>query len=229
MNNLSVQKDEYIAKIIHDLKTPLHAQISALESFLSTAREKISQEEKDLIELTLNSCNYMQKLIEIFNSVHKLNFESIKLNYEKFDFMELVVSCLDELKILIKYCELKIDFKNKESLIISADKLQLKRVVENLLSNSINYAFKNSTIEISFNKIGDFLNFQITNKSPYIENQTLKEIFQKYKTCAGLYNKNGVGLGLYLSSEIIQAHFGSMFAKSNPDNTNIFGFRVPIK
>jgi len=228
MTNTDIKKDEYIAKIIHDLKTPINAQITALELFLETTNNKISQEEKDLIELTLNSCNYMQNLIEVFNSVHKLNFESIKLNYEKFDVVELVESLLNELKILIKYYELEVSFNCSEKIIINADKLQIKRVLENLISNSINYAFKNSTIKISLNKIGGSLFFEIKNNSPYIEAHILKEIFQKYKTNAGLYNKSGVGLGLYLSNEIIRAHRGEMHAKSYQDDINIFGFSIPI-
>ena len=63
------KKDEYLTKIIHDLKTPTIAQIKALESFLVTCSNKISQEEVDLIKLTLSSCNYMHKLIDIFTSV----------------------------------------------------------------------------------------------------------------------------------------------------------------
>lgn len=224
----NTKKDEYIAKIIHDLKVPISAQIIALESFLDTASSKISQEEKDLIELTLNSCNYMQKLTEIFNTVNKLNYEAIKLNYEKFDIVKLAKDSLNELKILIKYNELKISFEADKDIVVDADKLQIKRVIENLLSNSINYAFKNTVIKIFLKKEDNFVIFKIINNSPYIEPKILKEIFQKYKTCASLYNKNGVGLGLYLSNEIMQAHNGEMFANSSVDNFNLFGFKIPI-
>lgn len=228
MTKLQEKKDEYVAKIVHDLKTPIYAQISALKSFLNTASEKISQEEQDLIKLTLNSCNYMNKLVEIFNSVNKLNFESIKLNYEKFDIVELTKSLIKELDILTKYYELKILFNSNDKIIVNADKLQIKRVIENLLSNSINYAFKDSCVEINLYTQKNQLIFETKNKSPYIEPNILKEIFKKYKTYSNLYNKNGVGLGLYLSKEIINAHLGSMIAKSSTDNINVFGFRIPI-
>lgn len=221
-------KEEYIIKIIHDFKTPINAQIKALELFLETTKSKIIQEEKDLIELTLNSCNYMQKLIETFTSVHQLKNTNIILNYEKFDIVKLVKNSIDELKILLKFYELDIIFDNEKEIIINADKLQIKRVIENLLSNSINYAYKNTKIKIKLEKMGENLIFEIKNKSSYIEPNVLKEIFKKYKTQASKYNKNGVGLGLYLSQEIISAHFGKMIAKSSLDETNIFGFIVPI-
>ena len=221
-------KEEYIIKIIHDFKTPINAQIKALELFLSTTKSKILQEEKDLIELTLNSCNYMQKLIETFTCVHQLKSTNLILNYEKFDMVELIKSSIKELEILLKFYELDVVFDNKKEIIINADKIQIKRVVENLLSNSINYAYKNTEIKINVDLKNENLIFTIKNKSPYIEPIALKEIFKKYKTQASRFNKHGVGLGLYLSQEIINAHWGEMIAKSNVDETNIFGFAIPI-
>lgn len=229
MSKTEIKKDEYLAKIIHDLKTPTFAQIKALESFLSTGSNKISTEEKDLIELTLNSCNYMQKLIETFSSVLRLNHETIKLNYEKFNINNLIQDSINELKILLKYNELEILFKNNDEVIITADKIQIKRVIENLLSNSINYAHKNSIIKICSEKSKNYFIFKIENKSPYIEPKIIKEIFEKYKTHASCYNKAGVGLGLYLSKEIINAHFGRMIVQSSVKDINVFGFEIPIE
>ena len=224
-----IKKDEFLAKIIHDLKTPTIAQIKALECFLNTCSDKFSQDEIDLIELTLNSCNYMYKLIDTFNSVNKLNYEELVLNYEKFNFVQLVEDTIKELKILLKYYNLIINFKYNQEIVINADKLQIKRVLDNLISNSINYAFKNSIIYINAESKKGELFFEIRNESHYIEPKILKEIFEKYKTYSSNYNKAGVGLGLYLSKEIIHAHFGKMIAKSYPDNVSVFGFVIPEK
>lgn len=224
MTLLDTKTEEFIAKIIHDLKTPINAQIKALESFLITANKKITQEEKDLIELTLNSCNYMQKLTEIFTTIHKLKEGKLLLNYEKFNLVDLIEQSVQELNILLKYYELKVVFNKKRECIINADRLQIKRVIENLLSNSINFAFKNSTIEIDLQASKRNIVFKITTKSPYIEPIALKEIFNKYS----VNNKSTSGLGLYLSQEIIKAHNGIMIAKSNPNDINIFGFEIPI-
>ncbi len=232
MTKLKIENDaneEYIIKIIHDFKTPINAQIKALELFLSTTKSKITQEEKDLIELTLNSCDYMQKLIDIFTCVHQLKHNNLVLNYEKFDIVKLIQNAINELAILLKFHELDVIFDYKKEVIINADKLQIKRVIENLLSNSINYSYKNTKIKININIKNDNLFFEIKNKSPYIEPAVLNELFKKYKTQASRYNKNSVGLGLYLSQEIINAHFGKMTAKSSIDDINTFGFVIPVE
>jgi len=228
MSSLNVKKEEYIAKIIHDLQSPIVAQVVALNSFLTTAEKKISQEEKDLILLTLNSCNYMQSLVETFNCVYRLSYEPLKLNYEKFDIIEMVQKAINESKILIKYYELNVVFEEKSQIILNADKLLIKKVIENLISNSLNYAFKNSLVEIFIQVTKNNLKFEIISNSQYIEPQMLKDIFQKNKMGTTFYNKNAVGLGLYLSKEIILAHQGVMIAKSNPENTCVLGFSVPL-
>jgi len=223
------KKDEYLEKIIHDLKTPASAQIKALEQFLEKSSGKISQEEKELIELTLNSCNYMQNLIETFSAVNKLEHDKIHLHYTRFKIMELINEIMNELKVLIKYHGLKISVNGSKDIIINADKLQLKRVIENILSNAINHSFKDTEITIDAIEYRGKLKVQIRNSSPHLKPGVLKEIFEKFKTKANAYTGVGTGLGLYLSKEIIHAHFGTMIAESFPDNVNVFGFEIPIE
>ena len=94
------KKEDLLANIIYDLKTPTNAQITALESFLKTSGKKINSEEKDLIELTLNSCLHVQKLIDNFSSAYRLNFENLKLNYEKFDIANMINTIIKEVSPL---------------------------------------------------------------------------------------------------------------------------------
>ena len=155
--------------IIHDLKTPTIAQIKALESFLVTCSNKISQEEVDLIKLTLSSCNYMHKLIDIFTSVHKLNFEKISLTYENFNIVKLAKDVCFELGILLKYRKLEYEFICPDEIMINADKLQLKRVMENIFSNCINHSFPDSKITVYIFEKNKNLIFKVKNSSLYIE------------------------------------------------------------
>ncbi len=224
----NTRKEEFLVEIIHDLKTPTLAQIGALELFLSNGSKKLNQEEKELVELTLSSCNYMLNLIETFNASYKLDFEQMHLNYEKFNIVELVQDVKSEVKILLKYSKLNIELKSPEEIVVNADKLQIKRVLQNILSNSINNSFKNSTICINIAKTKSFAIVEIKNSSPYIKPKKLEEIFEKFKSYPSLHKRIGVGLGLYLSKEIINAHYGKMIARSFEDNVNIFGFEIPL-
>ena len=100
--------------------------------------------------------------------------------------------------------------------------------MENIFSNCINHSFPDSKITVYIFEKNKNLIFKVKNSSLYIEKEILNEIFEKFKTYPSVYSKAGVGLGLYLSKEIIKAHFGKMFAKSYPENVNVFGFEIPI-
>ena len=88
----------------------------------SAVGNKIAYDEKDLIKLTLNSCRYLYKLVEIFNSVYKLNFEPLILNFEKFNIVETLEKAIEEAKILLKYHELTLEFNCEKEITINADK-----------------------------------------------------------------------------------------------------------
>ena len=224
----TIKKEEYLTRIIQDLKIPALAQVSALESLLKSVEPKYSTEEVDLIKLTLNSCNYMKKLIDTFSNVYKLNCSKLTLNYDKFNLVELLKEVINESEILIKYNELGIELTSDNEITVNADKMQIKRVIENIILNSINSSYKNTTLQIKIAKFKNEVCFEVKNKSNYIEPNILKEIFDKYKNNSSLYNRPSVGLGLYLSKEIINAHYGRMIAKSYIENINVFGFYLPL-
>jgi len=223
------EKEKYLIKIIQEFKTPAIAQSCALEALLETAKQKFSKDELELIELTLNSCNYMRKLIDTFLNVLKLNLEKLSLKYTKFNLVELLNEVLDGLNLLLKYNGLKVELKCKKEVIINADSLQIKKAIENILLNSIKNSCKNSIIEINIEIFKNEILFEVKNKSPYIEEELLNGIFNKNKKQISVLKNPSKEFGLYLSKEIINAHFGRMLAKSDSDNTNILGFYLPRK
>ena len=108
------------------------------------------------------------------------------------------------------------------------DRMQIKRVLTNLLGNAISYAYNNTQILINIKQDGNNISFDAKNESAYINPETMNNLFKKYVSHAAKFNKVGVGLGLYLSKQIIDTHNGEIYAKSYEDNHNIFGFTIPI-
>ncbi len=225
----SLKKEEYFLNVLNDLKIPSTAQVCALNSLLSGISSKFSQEEVDLIKLTLNSCKHMQKSINACLSVFKLNFQKMPLKYEYFDINVLIREILDEAGILLKYNKLKIQINAADNLVIYADKLLIAQVIENIIYNGIDIAYHNTPIRINIIDKNKEFYFEVKTNSPYIEEDILKNIFSRYKSCISLYNRCGINPGLILSKEIINAHFGKMVVKSFEDDINIFGFCLPLR
>ena len=222
------KKQDFLPKILYDLKTPALAQITALETLLKVSGKNFGSQDKDIIELTIHSCRYMQHLIDVFSMINSLECEKIKPFCEVFDINLVLKKILDELKIILKYRNITINIETNDELLIYADKLYLKITIFNLLSNSIDYAFDNSAIDIHFCKRKNNLVFEIKSHGTPILADFSKEIFEKFKR-KSTFNKTTLGLGLYLSKEIVNAHYGTIIAKSQDHHINIFGFEIPIR
>ena len=222
------KKIDFLPKILYDLKTPALAQITALETLLKISGKNFGSQDKDLIELTIHSCRYMQHLIEVFGMINSMESEKIKPFCEIFDINQVLKKILNELKIILKYKNLTVNIDTSKELLVYADKLYIKITIFNLLSNSIDYSFDNSSVDINFFTKKNHLFFEIKSQGTPIMSSISKEIFEKYKR-KSTFNKTTLGLGLYLSKEIINAHFGTIIAQSQENNTNIFGFEIPIR
>ncbi len=225
---ISEQRETYIATLSHDLKTPTIAQVRALELLLSGQFGEFNQDQKDMLKLTLDSCNYMYDMVYTLLSTYKFENGDISLNFSSFNLTKTVEESIKEVLNLAEENFITIDFKDSSVHKIVADKIEMKRVVINLLSNAINYAFPYSSVVISIKKSGKNLEFLVKNSSPYIEPSVMSGLFRKYVTHSDKFNKVGVGLGLYLSKKIVEAHGGKIIAQSLKTQSNIFGFSIPI-
>lgn len=224
-------KTSFVATLTHDLKTPTLAQIKASELLLTGLFGKLNDEQREIITQIKTSCNYMYDLIFTILDTYLYDNGQTKIKPEKFDIVSLVNQTVNELTNLIteKGQTINIHAASK-SIYTFADKFQIKRVIVNLLGNAINYGFRNSTIDIDITDKKNNITLNVKNKSQYIPKDRIKDIFAKYKQKANAkYYKTGTGLGLYLSKQIIDAHNGKVYAKSNFNQVCDFGFKLPKK
>jgi len=223
------QRETYIATLSHDLKTPALAQVRALELLLSGQMGEFNESQKEMLKLTLDSCNYMYDMVYTLLSTCKFESNEVCLNYSEIDMVALINESINEISNLANENSINIDFNpNSGEYVIMADRIEIKRVVINLLSNAINYAYQNSIVKVLIDKENDKFIFRVINSSPYIEPEVMSGLFRKYVTHSEKYNKVGIGLGLYLSKKIIEAHNGEIIAHSSKRQSNTFGFALPV-
>ncbi len=222
-------KQSFLANLVHDLKTPTNAQLSTLKMLNNETFGSLNSEQREMITLTHESCKYMSDLIGTIMDTYTHDNGEVRLQKKDFDIIELIEEISEELKSLYKDNNQEVEFKKDYShYIINADKLQLKRVLANLLTNAITYGYDNTIISINLRIQDDTLEIFIKNTSKQIPEKELKTIFDRYKkTQFAKYNKTGNGLGLYLAKRIIELHKGEIYAKSFDDGTCIFGFNIP--
>ena len=228
---LEEEKEAFIATLTHDLKTPTNAQIRMIKLLINGAFGELNDEQKNMLELTKSSCEYMFDLISTIVDTYRCDFKKMPISPEKFDIIDLVYSVIEETSVLFeeKIQKITVDFPSK-ILEIEADRLQLKRVIFNLLSNSNIYGFEKSDIKVSLLIDGENLIFRVENKGNPISKSDLSVVFDKCsQTAMSKKNKVSSGLGLYLSKSIIELHKGHIFAQSDKDGVSVFGFEIPLK
>lgn len=227
---LQTQRETFVASIGHDLKNPTIAQMRGLELLLKGGFGELTNDQRELIEMVLDSCRYMNGMLSSLLATYRNYDGAVKLNFTEFSLPDLVMECVAEMIYVAKdkNINIAIDSKLKNDIII-ADRVQIKRVIMNLLSNGIKYAYKDSILSLNIYSEGTKACFEFENESPYIPKDMQKAIFAQYVSYASTHNELGIGLGLYASKKIIEAHSGKIFVQSSKKEQNRFGFKIPVK
>lgn len=226
---LQAQRETFVASIGHDLKNPTLAQIRSLELLLKGAFGRLDKEQSEILGMILDSCRYMNGMLSSLLATYRNYGGVVKLNFAEFSLEDLVKECVSEMIYVARDKALDIKTRIMSDSFIWADRVQIKRVIMNLISNAIKYAYKNTDLLLNVYQDKESICFEFENKSPYISEDKQKSIFAKYVSYAGAHKELGIGLGLYASKKIIESHNGTIYVRSFKDDRNIFGFRIPIK
>ena len=223
---LQKQRETFVASLSHDLKNPTLAQIRAIELILKGNFGEVSPKQREIMEMLLDSCKYMNAMLGNVLQTYRTDKGTVSLTCEQISLANVTKECLEEMIYLAKDKNIKISYENcayKDT--IWGDIVQIRRVIMNLLSNSIKYAYQNTNLEIKIYNEDEFTCFMFKNNSPYITPEKQKKIFARYISFSKTHS--GIGLGLYASNKIVEAHGGTMFVKSEKDEHNTFGFKIP--
>ena len=226
---LEAQKELFLATLTHDLKNPVQAQLMSLKMLYEGGFGEINSEQKSIIDMVIESANYMNEMLYSILGTYKFDNGVITLEKSLFDVKELINICINEAKGLALNKNIKItqnfDIKNKK---LFADEKQLRRVISNLLNNVVTYAFKDTEIKIRVKIQNNNMVFEFENSSPIIPDDIQSQIFDKYVSGAQNYKTLGIGLGLYFSRKVIEAHEGKIYLQAD-GTQNIFIFEIPIE
>lgn len=223
------QKETFVATLTHDLKTPVRAQMRALDMLLNEKFGQINDSQKDIIEETLNSNKYMFGMVDNLLASYRYENKSVNIQKHYFDINDLIKNCYNQIKYLAndKKQTINFDFED-ETLDLSADSLEIKRVIINLLSNAINYTGEYGQIIISSKLKNDTIIISFIDNGKGISQDEISSLFNKYQSYAKKFRQVGTGLGLYLSKQIIESHGGTISVISEEGSGSVFTIKLPI-
>lgn len=218
-------RDDFIATLTHDLRTPLLAAIQTLKFFLDGALGELDEKQKLLLSTMQKSNEDLLGLVNALLEVYKYDAEKLVLNKNDFNIYELTKLVYDELKPLAdsKNIDFTIDCTNKE-LEIKADRGELRRVICNLCGNAINYTQDNGKVAITIKNEDKDLIFSVSDNGCGIPQEDIPNMFQRFSQGTSKKRSVGTGLGLYLSRQIIESHGGKIWLESTVNKGSEFSF-----
>lgn len=225
----SVRKNELVAYLAHDLKTPLTSVIGYI-SLLKEAPDMPVEQRAKYTGIALEKALRLESLINEFFDITRYNLQQIVLEEETFDLGFLLTQMADEFYPVLEQRGKSISIHADEDLPVAADSAKLARVFNNILKNAVAYSYDNTEIEIYAEKRENTIHVSISNFGKTIPKQKLDMIFEKFYRLddARSTNTGGAGLGLAIAKEIVVAHGGTISVTSEKQITT-FTVELPAQ
>lgn len=213
-------KDDFVAALTHDLKTPVIAELNAINMLMDGMFGEISDSQKEVLSMMEKSDKDLIELSEMLQQTYKIQSNEIVLKKEKTELNRFLVDIFDELKPIFNsknqnpLCEIQY-----EKVFAQIDLMNFKRVIHNLLLNASKYAYSDTDVTLNLYSDDDKIFITVTNFGDTINEDETRLIFEKYYSGINKFQQLSTGLGLYCANKIVTAHGGKIDVKSEDGKT----------
>ncbi|CAA9590484.1 Two-component system sensor histidine kinase/response regulator hybrid [uncultured Synechococcales cyanobacterium] len=239
-DHIAKQREDFVSRLAHDLRTPLVAADRMLQLFLDGALGELPL---TIQEATGTLARSNQNLLEMVNTllqVYRYEAGRQTLNLQAMDLRGLIAEVAQQLKPLIQEKGLSLDLDcAKDVPQVLGDRLELRRVITNLLGNAIKFTDQGK-ISIHLRTVSappqgsfykqqqprDWVELEVEDTGSGISAEDQAKIFNRFQQ--GQHRRAGSGLGLHLSRCIVEAHQGEIEAKSKLGEGSCFIVRLPV-
>jgi phosphoserine phosphatase RsbU/P len=217
----SVLREQFIAVLGHDLRNPLGSITSAAELL---AHSSLSPRDVSLVSMISKSAARMAELIEnVIDFARGRLGTGIVLSRQPTLLEPVLSQVADELRIAWPSRTIKAEFRLP--IPVDCDAARLSQMLSNLLSNALTHGAPEGTISACAFVDEDMLELSVSNSGRPIPPEALERLFQPFTREDARSSQNGLGLGLYIASEIARAHKGELTVISTMEETR-FTFRM---
>jgi PAS domain S-box-containing protein len=222
------QKDYFISMASHELKTPITSikgYVQILQSMYKNSADTVLVQSLDRVHVQIEK---LTTLIGDLLDVSKIRTGTLTFHKQRFDMNSLIKEEIEGLEII--YPNHKIAFENHASTIVFADRERIRQVLINLISNAIKYSPKNGNIIVKSVVEKQRILVSVKDEGIGIDKNYQRKIFERFYRVEGKSEKTfpGFGIGLFIASEIVKRHKGSIGVESKPGKGSRFYFSLPL-
>jgi signal transduction histidine kinase len=223
---LQQQKDDFISIASHELKTPITSLKASLQ-LLQRQKDRGNLELLPrLIDQAGRSMEKISLLVDDLLNVSRLNAGTIQIKKSQFLIKTLLDECCTNVKETGSH---EIILEGDLSLQIFADENRIEQVLNNFVTNAMKYAPNSPVITIRVKQDDQVLTVSVTDEGPGIAQDQIPHLFDRYfRADESGQQVSGLGLGLYISAEIVERHGGTIGVESEVGKGSSFWFSLPI-
>lgn len=225
-------KGNFLANMSHELRTPLNSIIGFTTRVIKKNGDVLPEVDMENLKIVKDESYHLLSLINTLLDYSKLEAGKMTIHYEEFILEELIsevskmISCLIEGKNL----EYKVAWQCEESSVIVSDRIKVKQILINLLSNACKYSERGTiTLSISIKENNYIINVQ--DEGIGIDEENIDKIFDEFRQVDGSYVRKigGTGLGLSITKRFVELLGGKISVKSTKDLGSTFTVKLPMK
>jgi signal transduction histidine kinase/ActR/RegA family two-component response regulator len=223
------RKDEFLSIASHELKTPLTSLKAYFQLIERLVDEKFPSNMHNYVHKTHEQIEKLNLLISDLLDISRIQNGKIVLSTEEFNFHDLVMDAVETVAEVHPGYTVECDCPDK--VMVTADRGRLEQVILNYLTNAVKYSpnEKRLSISIKVDKENKSLRFEVTDYGIGIPKEKQPYIFDKFfRVEDNSIRFQGMGIGLFISAEIIRRHHGTYGVESEVNKGSTFYFTIPL-
>jgi signal transduction histidine kinase len=226
------RQEELTQFIIHDLRSPLGIILLAIEGLRTVTNGRLTSTQKELIEMSVASCNRMSVLIDSLLDLARFENGQMPLQLAPVNVRELIESSIEQVTLWSDQRDVTLTFTQDTQLeLVQADPSMTLRVMTNLLNNALKFSPPQSTIAIHLASYdANTLAISVSDQGPGIPTEWANKVFDKFTQVEAhkTGNRVGSGLGLNFCRQAVEAQGGHIWLNSEVNRGTTVTFTLPI-
>lgn len=218
-------QDDFVATMSHELRTPLGFIKGYSTTLLRSDTTWDLETSKEFLTIIDEEADRLAQLIDNILESAKLQSHSVQLSLQPLRLDALIRDVI--IRVKTRHKNLEVDLKLDSTEAIQGDVVLLTQVFDNLFSNAVKYA-AGSNVTVVTKREGDSVLITFSDHGPGIPRVYLPYIFERFYRVPGDRSSAGSGLGLYICSQIINAHHGKIWVESEINQGTTFYIQLPI-
>ncbi len=221
-------KDEFVALVSHDLRTPLTSIIGYLE--LALENEDLPQTERRYLEVVERNSERLMHLVNDLLFVARLEAGEMDIHLDELDLATVVRQAVEEAGPRARAKEIALETETDSAPTVSADRGRMFQLLDNLVGNAIKFTPAGGKVEVRLSRRGDFARLEVEDSGIGIAPDDQRRLFERFFRAANTRGDkaSGTGLGLYIARAIVEAHGGSIDVSSTLGAGTCFCVELPL-